>query len=242
MGFRNRVNATWVKLQGGKFYIPNPKGEQILVNTKGITSYYDTCDAVDCYLKSIKYKESANSDFGPQWIFEFLTDDGQPFVLAASSMSYLPYSLMNSFASIEKFGKLELEAAGAVKDGKVLTNIYIKNNGEKVRWKWKLDEIVQPVPLLDSDGDPIIENGKQKRSFKKVIAHYQAAVLPGILEVLANSPVGATSDDVEYVYEQDDAPPESAPPSKAPNTQQNTQPAAKAPKFPEGGYDDDIPF
>lgn len=239
MGFRNRVNATWVKLQGGKFYIPTPGGKQILVNAKGITSHYETCDAVDCYLKSIKYKESQNSDFGPQWIFEFLTDDGEPFILAFSTMTYLPYSLMNSFASVEKFGKLELSAAGTMKDGKILTNVYIKNNNEDVRWKWKIDEIVQPVPLLDADGDPIIENGKQKRSFKKVIAHYQNVVLPGILEVLSQSTVGASSDDVEYIYDQEEPPP-AAQPVKQP-TRQFSATAAKAPKYPEGDSDD-IPF
>ena len=56
MGFRNRVNATWVKLQNGKFYIPNPQGPDQLISKTGIVSQYDTCDIVDCYLKSIQFR------------------------------------------------------------------------------------------------------------------------------------------------------------------------------------------
>lgn len=242
MGFRNRVNATWVKLQNGKFYIPNPKGPDQLTNKKGVTSQYDTCDIVDCLLKSIKYKDSKDSDFGPQWVFEFLTDDGKPFILAQSSMSYLPYSLMNSFASLTSFGKLELSAAGVVKEKNILTNVYIKNNGEPVRWKWKIDEIVQPTVLLDSDGDPVIENGKIKKSFKKVIAHYLEHVLPGILEVLSQSSVGASDADVEYVVDELDDSPEAysqVPPEKpkAPAVTKNTKDL-----YPKGDKYDDIPF
>lgn len=208
-GFENKVRGTFIKCAKGKFLIKDEEnGDFIVTDTEGKSRKYRSSNCLKgIHLTDIKFKEDkSGKGYGHQFQFEFITQKSNVLILMLGFESLIAQGLLNSFASIEEFGTLELTSS--MKEER--TSIWVENNNQKVMWKWKLkrDDPDSPIP----DGDPVIlKNGQQKLNklgkpefdYSVKMQWFMDVVIPGILEKVQQSFAGRSAMGVQTYSEEE---------------------------------------
>lgn len=204
-GFENKVLGVFVKCAKGRFLIKDENGDFGLTNqTTGVITKYRSSNCLkNMHLTNITLKEDSGKGFGRQFQFDLLTEKGTSLMLMIGYDSLLAQGLLNSLANIEKFGSLEL--AASMKDDR--TSIWLKNDGEDVKWKWNLkkNDANSPIP----DGEAVIVNGVHRKDKKGNLEYDYSAkmqwfvevVIPGILAKVKDSFAGNAAQGVKVVDE-----------------------------------------
>ena len=181
--FGKNESRTYFKIQHGKIVVTvssdnlnlyedliqcASKTEEITGKTNGKLYTEISMDNITAQLVSIAVKEST---FGKTWNVTFLGDDGQYYVWSTYYDGGLFQGFVNCLAGVEgDYGRIKIQPwQGPDKKGVLQTKISLSRNGEKMSWKYGIEDMPKITPLKDEDGKDFIDDktGQVKYNTKK---------------------------------------------------------------------------
>lgn len=196
---KSSVQGIYFKCTNGKFLVKDEDGDFIVTDKEGNKRKYTAFELMKGHLTDIVLKEDSGKGFGAQYQFNILNSAGTTMMLMLKHNSLTTQSLLNSLASIEEFGELTLTTS--LKNER--TNIWVKNNGADVRWKYQLDELPDVPDMLDNKGRPIMQNGKPIKDDSERMEFFVENVIPSILSKVKESFAGKSAEGVVAVSAED---------------------------------------
>lgn len=179
MGFGNNTPRTYFRIKDGLVVvtiktIDEPLNAALIKDAKRTTQRINKVgEAVteigfsffEGYLQNI---EVSSSEYGQSWNVTFKDKAGDEFIWTANYQSQMMQSFFNCLASIDgEFGLFRLQPW--IKDDD--TRLSIRHNGEKLNWKYSIQEMPAITTLKDADGNDFINaEGKKVYDNKKRMA------------------------------------------------------------------------
>jgi hypothetical protein len=138
-----------------------------------------THDSFSGYLKGIQYQEKevefqkGKPTTVKSWLVTFADDDENEYVWSTRYTGIPFQSFINSISSLDEFSKA-ITIGFYLKDER--TKIYIRYNGERLNWKYSLEEMpaVEPVmvkgkPYRDPNGNQVYDFDERMKWTQKLV-------------------------------------------------------------------------
>lgn len=108
--------------------------------------------------------------FGPQWTVVF-KDAGEEYIWNVPQDAMMFQGFLNSLSSaIGRIGCVTLSPyEKASRDGTLRTWIGVRNNGEKLGWKYDMNDLPAVEQIKDSKGKPVLIQGKPAYNKEPII-------------------------------------------------------------------------
>jgi hypothetical protein len=166
MGFTNESSRNFVKVNKGKFLIPNPKGETIITNDNGTEGRFDAFNTFRGVLLSIK---KSTGQYGDQWFFEMVNSEGETYTIALKFDSLTAQGFLNSLCSVTDFSK-ELRLTTSSKEltshpGKYRSSIWVWEGAKNVEWAHELKDLPPGEDILDKKGNVVGQDYSARMDF-----------------------------------------------------------------------------
>lgn len=171
----------------------------------GSTIHEEEFSSLTGFMKSIRAKESTNSEYGKQWEVILEDEEGETSTLQFAYSFLYARNFIKSLVNIDPKKQVEIGCYGAKDtfEGKEKTNtkLYLKQDGEFVKMKFtKANPEGCPEPLDSSDN-----NGKPIKVYANVMQFLEAHIVENIDPYLRGADARVSSEEVD-AEENDDMP------------------------------------
>ncbi|MBX3045168.1 MAG: hypothetical protein KF896_15760 [Ignavibacteriae bacterium] len=155
MGYGNRTPMSYFKIKDGKIHVYNRDDEPTIHDF-----FKGKLIQIDFRESEVQFNGKLNKIKNWNVMFE---DDGVNHIWSTKYDGILFQSFINCIASLTDFNST-IELYPYMKDGK--TKLWMKANGEDLRWKFNVDEMPKITPLI-AEGEPVLDaQGNQMYSTK----------------------------------------------------------------------------
>ncbi|MBX3044871.1 MAG: hypothetical protein KF896_14255 [Ignavibacteriae bacterium] len=165
MGPEVRAQLKWFRI--GK--TENKQDVKIIYGRKGEENYYDNftgiIKSIDYTEKEVDFQKNGKPEMVKQYTVKFDAGDTVEHVWAVDVDSNLFLNFINSIAGLADIAQ-PVNMSVYQKNG--YANIWLKSNGQDLRWKYPIDVIPKPAQIT-VDGEVIMneKTGKPQLSYKK---------------------------------------------------------------------------
>ena len=203
--FQN-IHATYVKVMNGLFLTkttPEKSNYEYTNKHTGQKQYFYGTNGFQGTIHDITIEDS---DFGKNYIFHIIDENGEPFKMVMMYGSGVAQGFLNALAAVAeehgKIGFLKMTASVKVKDDKSYTSIWIAKNGrESYKWKYPIEELPIVKKTVKRSGKVEVDDEDRLAKFDEIL---EKEILPALKPIgKAEAALGLNEDAPEMSHVDD---------------------------------------